>query len=596
MLRELTYPFDSELILRKKKSIKRKLLANLKGNNYISLRIAILGGSTTHEIKEILELFLLNYGFKVNFYESEYNQFWQESMFENIKLKEFSPDIIFIHTTTRNIKKYPDIKNSGDEVNELIDDIFMQYKSMWDKIVNVYHCPIIQNNFELPYYRLLGNRDVCDIHGRVHFINSLNEKFNTYASFHDDFFINDINYLSACYGLQKWADSFYWYMYKYALAVPAIPEFSFNLSNIIKAIYGKNKKAMVLDLDNTLWGGVVGEDGPENIEIGPETAIGQTFGEFQQYIKTHKDLGILLNIASKNDLRNVVDALNLPECILKLEDFLIIKANWEPKDKNIQDIARELNIGLDSLVFIDDNPAERHIVRMQLPDVSVPEVLKPECYINIIDRSGFFELTNLSEDDSKRNDMYKANAQRLKQLEAFGDYQQYLSSLEMVAEVKPFTSKYFSRIAQLTNKSNQFNLTTHRYNQIEIAGMAQDSHYITLYGKLKDKFGDNGLVAAVIGRKDKHDLHLELWIMSCRVLKRDLEFAMIDVLVELCQKEEITAIYGYYYPTNKNSMVRELFCVLGFQKVRECAQGNTVWKLDINDNYTNMNKVIEVIK
>ncbi|MCM1253142.1 MAG: HAD-IIIC family phosphatase [Clostridium sp.] len=600
-MKELEYPFDAEYILKKRKALKKELLAQSgaaqNGKPYISKRIAILGGSTTHDIKEILELFLLNAEITPVFYESEYNQYWQDVMFDNPELMQFHPDIIFIHTSTRNIKDFPTLRSTNEQIEELLEAAYQPYEQMWDKIENVYQCPVIQNNFEPPFYRLLGNSDFSDSHGRLNFINRLNAKFAAYAQAHNNFYINDINYMASCYGLQKWADPFYWHMYKYACALQAIPELAYNIANVIKSIYGKNQKAFVLDLDNTLWGGVVGDDGADNIEIGQESSIGQLYSEFQKYLKAHKDLGVLLTIDSKNDEENALAGLNRPDSVLKPEDFLIIKANWENKDKNILEIARELNIGTDSLVFVDDNPAERHIVSAQVPDVKTPEVDDIAHMITLLDRAGYFEVTNISEDDLKRNDMYKANVERKKQEASYTDYADYLRSLEMETEIQPFVPMYMARIAQLTNKSNQFNLTTKRCTQTDIEGYAKDPDYITLYGKLEDKFGDNGVVSVVFGHIDKADetlFHIDLWLMSCRVLKRDMEYAMMDELVAKCREQGIHCIKGYYYPTAKNAMVRDFYALQGFTKINEDIEGNAEWEFIIPKQYENKNKVIRV--
>lgn len=591
-MQELEYPFDSEYILKKAKSIKKALLAD--GSSRMPKKIAVLGGSTTHDIIKVLELFLLHYGIEPSFYESEYAQYWQDAMFDNEELLAFAPDIIYIHTSNRNIAEYPVAADSAADVEDLLDKSYEHFRVMWDKLRDTYHCPIIQNNFEYPYFRLLGNKEASDIHGRISFLNRLNEMFYKYARENANFYINDIQYLSACYGLDKWGDPFYWHMYKYALCLPAIPALSFNVANIIKSIYGKNKKALVLDLDNTLWGGIVGDDGVENLEIGQETSMGQVFSEFQTYIKQQKDIGIMLNVSSKNEEENALAGLQHPDGTLKPEDFVIVKANWEPKSKNVADIATELNIMEDALVFVDDNPAEREIIRTGLNGVAVPEIGSPEQYIRVLDRSGYFEVTNLSEDDKNRSDMYKANLERKKQQESFGDYKEYLKSLEMQGTIKPFEPMYMARIAQLTNKSNQFNLTTKRYTQAEIEQAAADDSVITLYGKLEDKFGDNGVVSVVIGHKEENVLHMDLWLMSCRVLKRDMEFAMMDTLVAACKVVGITEIKGYYYPTAKNKMVEKFYELQGFALESADEQGNTVWRYPIPEKYENKNQVIMV--
>ena len=595
-MKELEYPFDSSYIMKKSKSLKKALLSD--GSDRIHKKIAVLGGSTTHDIIRILELFLLNYGIEPEFYESEYGQYWQDAMFPG-ELNDFNPDIIYIHTSNRNITDFPTMDDSAEAVDEKLQKAYQHFETMWKKLSDTYHCPIIQNNFEAPFYRLLGNRDFFDVHGRLSFINRLNEKFAEYARKASDsaesFFINDINYLSSCYGLDQWSDPLAWHMYKYALCIPAIPTLSFNVANIIKSIYGKNKKGLVLDLDNTLWGGVVGDDGVDGIEIGQETNLGQVYAEFQNYVKMQKDIGVLLTVDSKNDEENAIAGLNHPDGSLKPDDFVAIKANWEPKSENMKAIAKELNILPESLVFVDDNPAERAIVEGQIKGAAVPEIDSPEHYIRIIDHAGFFEATSVSDDDRKRNEMYMANKKRTELEESFTDYSEYLKSLEMEAEIAPFEKMYMPRIAQLTNKSNQFNLTTKRYTQDDIEKTAADDSNITLYGRLKDKFGDNGIVSLVIGNiRSSAELHIDLWLMSCRVLKRDMEFAMMDALVEKARERGVKTIYGYYYPTAKNKMVKEFYDIQGFDLVSEDADGNKTYKLDISQNYENKNKVISV--
>lgn len=591
-MKELQYPFDADYILSKKKSIRRKLLENNVG--VIDKKVAILGGYTTSDIKLILELFLLNNGIKPEFYESEYNQYYQDAMFDNQELETFKPDIVYICTSNRNITRYPSLNDSKEQVDNLLMSERDKYYSIWDSVSKRYSCPIIQNNFEMPFYRLMGNKEASDIHGKVNFLTRLNMEFYNYAQTHDNFYICDINYISADYGLKEWSDPFYYHMYKYAVNVNAIPYLAFNVANIIKSIFGKNKKGMVLDLDNTLWGGVIGDDGVDNIVLGPEESEGQVYSEFQRYIKEHLQIGAVLNINSKNDEENALAGLAHPDSELSKDDFVTIKANWNPKDQNLREIAEEMNLLPESLLFIDDNPAERHIVTEQMPGVVAPEIGEAYQYITNIDRGGYFEVTTLSEDDKKRNAMYKENAQRAQLQATYTDYNDYLLSLDMRGVIKAFEPVYMARIAQLTNKSNQFNLTTRRYTQAEIESIASDSDYITLYGKLVDRFGDNGVVSVVIGHKDGEDCHIDLWIMSCRVLKRDMEYAMMDTLVHRCREQGIKRIYGYYYPTAKNGMVREFYSLQGFEKLTEDEEGNTKWCYEITSDYKDKNNVIKV--
>lgn len=590
-MQELEYPFDNEYIAKKKKSLKKSLLAD--GSTRLKKKIAVLGGSTTDDIIKTMELFLLDAGIEPQFYQSEYAQYWQDAMFPPKELLDFAPDVVFIHTTNRNIKNYPNVKFTKEQAAELLQNTFEEFKQMWQSVADKFKCPIIQNNFEMPFYRIMGNKDCSDYRGRSNFTANLNMMFYDYSQNTENFYINDINFISASYGLKKWSDPSYWNMYKYAMCIDAIPELAFNISNIIKSIFGKNKKALALDLDNTLWGGVVGDDGVDGIEIGQENGVAQSYYEFQQYIKDLKDLGIMLTVCSKNDHQNAIDGLNHPEGALKPDDFLLIKANWENKDRNIAETAAQINILPESIVFVDDNPAEREIVKAQLKGVKAPVMDGVENYITTLDRNGFFEVTVFSDDDLKRNDMYKANVQRAAQQATFGNYQDYLKSLNMTAVIDDFVPVYIQRITQLSNKSNQFNVTTKRYTAAEMEEVFESDSYIRLYGKLIDKFGDNGVVSVVIGKKEKDNLNIDLWLMSCRVLKRDMEFAMLDTLVLKCKEQGIKTITGYYYPTAKNNMVRELFGTFGFEKIKEDSAGNTVWTL-ATDSYTNKNNAIEV--
>lgn len=595
-MRELQIPFDAETIMRKKKAIKRQILEE-QSVSFIEKKIAILGGETTEDIKLILELFLLNYGIKPSFYESEYNRYYEDGMFPNPELESFSPDLIYLCTCIRNITSFPELSDPEEQVREKRDTVKGKFIGLWETLANRYHCPIIQNNFEYPFFRLMGNKDASDCHGRVNFVTSLNMDFYDYAQKHENFYICDVNYISASYGLEKWSEPFYWHMYKYGLAVPAIPYLSFNVANIIKSIYGKNKKAFNLDLDNTLWGGVIGDDGAENVEIGQETALAQSYSEFQEYIKLHKQLGVLLTVNSKNEEKNALSGFERPDTILKREDFISFKANWNPKSQNLLETAQELNLLPESFVFVDDNPAEREIINGQVPATAVPEISTVEHYIQTIDKSGFFEVSSLSADDLKRNEMYRENAKRTELQASFQNYEDYLKSLEMKAEIREFIPMYMSRIAQLTNKSNQFNLTTKRYSQSDIENVAENKNYITLYGKLEDKFGDNGVVSVVIGRidgTDREELHLELWLMSCRVLKRDMEFAMMDALVDQAKNQGIKKIIGYYYPTAKNAMVKDFYALQGFFKQSEDEEGNSVWEYAMEENYQKKQRVIKV--
>ena len=548
----LDIPIDPQHILRKKKSLKR--LLTQKGG-LLKKRIAILGGSTTAEIRDILEIFLLEGGIEPEFYESEYNQYYQELAFDNDPLKRFAPDVIFIHTTGVNIQNFPSLADTREDVKKKLDDELVAYKHLWGRASAIYSCPIIQNNFENPFLRPLGNLDFSDYRGKTSYVRALNERIAAHAQENPNFYVHDIHHLSAWLGLERWFNRKDWYSYKYALAFECIPAFAQSLSAIIKAIFGKTKKALVLDLDNTLWGGVIGDDGADQIKIGNDTAIGEAHWELQAYLRQLRDRGILLTVSSKNDFQNAREGFNHPHTVLKFEDFAAFQANWEPKSENIKTIANQVNIGIDSLVFLDDNPSERELVKQQVPQVTVPDmgddIVK---YAAILDRSGLFEPISISNEDLNRARYYEANATRNELQSQFLDYGKYLLSLEMSAKILPLELKNLDRITQLTNKTNQFNLTTRRYTNAEIEAIAQDPSMIGLIGQLKDKFGDNGLISVVIAARRGHQVEIHLWLMSCRVLKRGMELAMFDELVARSRRDGATEIVGKYLPTKKNGM------------------------------------------
>jgi len=455
-----------------------------------------------------------------------------------------------------------------------------------------YNCSIIQNNFELPFERSLGNFDFYNVHGKVNFIHRLNQSFALSANDIKNLYINDIHYQSSLIGLEKWYNKEYWYGYKYALSFEAIPLLSHNIAQIINAIFGQSKKCLVLDLDNTCWGGVIGDDGLSGIQIGTETALAEAYTAFQSYTKGLKSRGITLAVSSKNEHSNAEEGFAHPDSILRVEDFTAFKANWEPKFSNIINISKEINIGIDSLVFIDDNPAEREIVSVQVPMVSVPDIgdniSEYTCHI---DKNGYFETISLLKDDANRNQYYMDNKVRLDEETKFKDYESFLTSLEMKAVIDSFPPIYMDRITQLINKTNQFNLTTKRYTFAEVEERVNNQNYITLYGKLEDKFGDNGLIAISIAKVIESICHIELWLMSCRVLKRNMEHAMLDALVEECLKRNVSCIRGYYYKSAKNSMVASLYESFGFTCIKRSDEAS-IWELRIN-NYKEQNKHIK---
>ena len=578
--KSLEYPFDWEYLNRKKKSLKRELEASR--DSFIEKKIAILGGSTTNELKLDLELFLLKEGIKPIFYESEYNKYYEDALFSQ-ELLEFKPDIVYVYSTIKNIKKFSSITFEKEQNEELFIYESKKLEIIWENLFSKLGCVVIQNNFELPQTRIIGNSSFYLENGNVNFINKLNLFISEATKKYNNLYINDINYLSSLIGLEKWYDNELWFNYKYAMSFEGITYIAHSVASIIKSIYGKNKKAIALDLDNTLWGGVIGDDGVNGIKIGSETAIGEVYEDFQKYIKNLKDVGIILTIDSKNDLENALEGLNHPSMILHKDDFFTIKSNWNLKSNNILESAREINIGEDSFVFIDDNPVERELVRSQLQNVAVPEIGdKIELFKNFIDRNNYFEIISLSKEDLERAKYYQDNQNREKEQQNYSNYSDYLKSLNMIAEIDESKEIYLERIHQLINKTNQFNLTTKRYTKSEVEEIYKDPNQILLYGRLKDKFGDNGLVSIIIGKQAGHVLEIPLWIMSCRVLKRDMEIAMLNELVNLAKERGIEKLLGIYIPSKKNSMVKNHYKNLGFKFEKE--ENNIfTWILEIAD-------------
>ena len=532
-----TYPYDKDLLMRKQKSIRRELLAR-PDVDYIDKRIAVLCGSTVDDVKNILELFLLDAGIRPQFYQSEYNKFYEDAVFGNAELDAFQPDIIIVFTSMVNIIERPALSDGYDEVKEKLRMEMGRFTRIWEELTkNFPAAVIIQNNMDLSYETGLGSLDAAEHYGLTRFIESLNRHFADYAVSHENFFLHDLHGLAARIGLLKWHDRFQYYAYKLAMSYDVIPEVSLGLAKIIKGLLGKNKKCLVLDLDNTLWGGIIGDDGMEHIEIGHETPTAEAYTAFQEYVLKLKERGVILAVCSKNEEDIAKSGFNHPDSVLHVEDFVSFHANWKPKNINLRII---------------------------------------------------------SEDDRKRNESYRGNIQRRSLEESMQTYDDFLQSLEMEAEIDDFRSVYYDRIAQLTNKSNQFNLTTRRYTRADIEQMANDQHYVTLYGRLRDKFGDNGLISVVIGEKIDDSLHIRLWLMSCRVLKRGMEQMMLDALAARAAADGCKELIGYYYKTAKNKMVSDLYAVFGFEKIMQSGD-DTVWRLDLA-GYEKQGKYIALLE
>jgi FkbH-like protein len=589
----LNYPFDIKEILRKRKSIRNELLQQ---TSLLDVRIVVLGGSTTSEIRSIAELFLLKSGFRPAFFESQYAKYFEDVVVDASALRAFRPDIAFVHTTQVNLVNAPRMYDPEHRVEECLQAELGRYQSMWSVLTDEIGCLVIQNNFELPPTRSLGGLDSTECFGRSHFLERLNLEFARAARQNPKLVINDIHYLSARIGLDNWFDPEYWFSYKMAVSHTGTVHLAHALSKLVRAAYGKSRKCLVLDLDNTLWGGVIGDDGVNGIKIGKETPQGEAFTSFQQYCRELNERGILLAVSSKNEPENAKQGFSHRDTVLKLENFTSFQANWDPKPASIERVARDINIGLDSLVFVDDNPCERELVSAQLPQVSVPDVSEVSRFAEFIDREGYFEAVRLNQDDARRAAFYAGNNDRAAYQSRFADYGEFLAFLDMKAEIGPFSPSTLARICQLTNKTNQFNLTTRRYTLADMEAMAQGSRFITLYGRLEDRFGDNGLVSVVAGKIAERKVHVELWLMSCRVLKRNMEHAMLDALAARAIELGAEEIIGYYHRTPKNDMVCDHYGKLDFELVSLAEdRSSSVWRLSLNDYKPRNRHIREIV-
>jgi FkbH-like protein len=399
----------------------------------------------------------------------------------------------------------------------------------------------------------------------------------------------DADAIAALVGRAAWSDAGLWHRAKVPFSLDFAPLYGEKFAQLLRALKGKASKCLVLDLDNTCWGGVIGDDGLEGIVIGQGSGQGEAFLAVQHYALSLKARGVVLAVCSKNEEANArLPFERHPDMALKLDDFAVFRANWTDKASNLAHIAKVLNIGADALVFLDDNPAERERVRQELPQVAVPEVGEdPALYPAMLAQAGYFETVGLSADDAQRAEQYRANAERSLAMETIGDYDSYLASLDMVCTLAPFDAVGRTRIAQLINKSNQFNLTTRRYTEAEVAAMEADPDLFTLQVRLTDRFGDNGMISVVIFRKGAEEWVCDTWLMSCRVLKRRVEEAVLAVVADAAREAGAQRLIGDYLPSPKNAMVAGHFGSLGFTEAGpigpEDAAG-TRWQLALADH------------
>ena len=545
------------------------------------IKVAILGSASTDFFSEPLEFALDSLGIESEILNTAFNTYAYQMLDPDSPVGNFQPDVVLLVNTPFNQPEWPDITLSSEEIEEMLK----RTTEYWVGLCNSLHvnsgCEIVFDNFFQFPWKPGGNLAPKLYYDVNNYLARLN--FSIAQAAPDFVHINDVAWMAAHHGVSRWFDLKYWHHAKLPVSVNYIVPYIKNVSTIISSLYGGGKKVLVLDLDNTLWGGVIGDDGLDGIKIGQGTPVGEAFLSFQKYIRQLKDRGVLLAVCSKND--EAIAKLPFekhPEMHLKIDDFVCFAANWQPKTNNLIDIANKLNLGLDSFVFIDDNPAERELMRSQLPDVVTIELNdEPANYPALIDEQSPFEVTSLSNEDLARTKQYKDNFQRETLKITVSSYNDYLESLEQQATIMPFEASKLDRITQLINKTNQFNLTTQRKTRTEVESIMQEGKCFSACIQLSDKFGDNGIIAVIFGTWTSDSLAIDGWLMSCRVLKRGVEQLTCNYLVEQARKNNKTAIIGRYIPTDRNSMVKTLYSDLGFDVQEIFDSGETKWSLDV---------------
>lgn len=551
------------------KKAKRKIEADWK-----EVRIAILGDHATQFIKEALigygAISKLNY----NVYEADYSQIDQEILDADSELYHFNPEIVIVTNSVYKLEQsFHHSKNQDSFANSFLDKV----EGWMEALKNNTKAKIILSTFpELPD-AVFGNFASKVNSSFLYQLRVLNLELMKLSAQNGNLFLCDVAALYGVYG-QNTAKSAQMYINADMIfSLDFIPVFTKQLNDIILALRGKFNKCLILDLDNTTWGGIVGDDGVENIKIG-DLGIGKAFSKLQTWAKALKERGVILCICSKNDEANAKEPFEKhPDMVLRLEDISVFVANWENKASNIRNIQEILNIGFDSMVFLDDNPFERNLVRLELPDVIVPELPEdPAEYLDYLLSLNLFETVSFSENDKDRTKQYQAEAERVSSVAKFANIDEYLASLQMVSDVKEVDSFSLPRVAQLTQRSNQFNLRTQRYTDEDLKSMIESKEYIAISYTLVDKYGDNGLISAVVLKKEKDFMFVDTWIMSCRVLKRTMEPFVLNTIVEEAKKLGYSKLIGEYLPTAKNGMVKDHYKNFGFEE----KEGR--WELNID--------------
>ncbi len=530
--------------------------------------LAILGNCATQHLAKAIKGYAYEEKIALHVFDADYNQIDAQVMDNNSELYQMTPDFtLFWLCTEKLYEAFCQSTNRSDFANQIITSL----EGYWNRVNQQYKTTILQFNFTQIDDRVFGNYGNKTPDSFLFQIRKLNYLLMEKCTQYKNVFIIDIEYLQQIYGEDGIKENKMYYIAKMPLSTKILPEVAKQTIDVIKAMKGKMKKCVILDLDNTLWGGVIGDDGLENIQIG-ELGLGHAFSEFQMWLKELQKRGIILAVCSKNEEVVAKEPfLHHPEMVLHMEDIAMFVANWEDKASNIKKIQDTLNIGMDSIVFFDDNPFERNLVKSMIPDITVPDLPEdPSQYLEYVKLLNLFETAAYSETDKNRTKQYQEEIGRVNLQKQFSSYSEYLESLEMVAEAKPFDKFHFSRIAQLTQRSNQFNLRTVRYTEQEIEQLAKEKEHLTLYFTLKDKFGDYGLISVVVlDKQPENTLFISEWLMSCRVLKRGMEEFILDEIIRTAEENGFKKVIGEYIRTPKNNMVSELYKKMGFHEVEK---------------------------
>jgi len=483
-------------------------------------RIAILGGPTTIQLRQLIEVFLAAEGLAAEIYEAEYGLFRQEILTPGSGLDAFGPQVAFLATGVRDVSQFPDLYADEQAVAQLAGEEIAGWRHLWQTVNMRWNATIVQNNFEIPPGGVLGHFAVRHPAARENYVERLNrlmaQEAPPYVAIHD------LRGLAAEAGARLWFDPRFYHEFKMPCGAESLVQYAHSAVSLLRAIFGRSKKVVVLDLDNTLWGGVVGDVGPGGIKFGQGSGEGEAYLAFHRYLKELQQRGIVLAVCSKNLEEHARKPFEeRDDMVLRLSDFSCFVANYNTKADNLRTIAQQLDLGLDSFVFVDDNPAERAIVRRYVPQVAVPDLPEdPAGYIQAVAQYRYFETVSLTAEDSARARYYADNARRRSLAAESADLDSFLVSLEMKMRISPINELNVERSTQLLNKSNQFNLTTRRFTLAQIQEIARDPRWRTLTFSLRDNLGDNGLISVILLCLEEDSLVVDSWVMSCRVLQR----------------------------------------------------------------------------